>query len=71
MAIYNSDIISTRTFVSYVIIISAEETAQRESGSLEDILISRKSWYLSLRIILIPHKIQLKETLKLSSYQCL
>lgn len=42
MAIYNSDIISTQTFVSHVIIISAQETAQREGGFLEDFLISRK-----------------------------
>lgn len=71
MAIYNSGIISTRIFVSHVIFISVKETAQRVSGSLEDFLISRQRWYLSLRKILIPQKIHLKETLKLSSHQCL
>lgn len=42
MAISNSGIISTQTFVFHMIIISAKETAQREGGSLGDFLIFAK-----------------------------
>jgi len=51
MAISNSGIVSTETFVFHMIMFSAKETARTEGGSLEDFLIFTKSQYLSLRII--------------------